>query len=211
MPNTPLMNDVTRSIGDGIRKFIRSLGLNMESYQIRQMSDENDLIDALQSIKYFFHSAIALHGSLNPAAMDDTRKDMEEYLLKGLTKQEDTLKWSRNAGMYLLVVEPTITLLCMLDPTTIHSANAIVDDVISKVKNTDAYSDHSDAVVAREQIRLIVSKYRAAHLAADKTKKVRKTKKKYASTEYGEDESESESESQFKYNTNESRDAIDFN
>jgi hypothetical protein len=171
------------------------------------MSDENDLIDALQSIKYFFHSAIALHGSLNPAAMDDMRKDMEEYLLKGLTKQESTLKWSHNVGMYLIVVEPTIALLCMLDSTRIHAADGIVDDVINKIKTFDEYGDHGDAVVAREQIRAIVAKYREANLAADKTKKVRKSKKKYVPSEYGEDEAEP----QFKYDTNESRDAVDFN
>lgn len=192
---------------DGLRKFIRSLGLNMQSYQLRQVSDESDLIDALNSVKYFFHSSISLHGSLTAAAIDDIRKDTEEYLLKGTTEQESTLKWFRNAAMYVLVVEPTITILCELTSDTLNQADNVIDTVINMVKTADVYGDHDDAIVAREQIRHIIAKYREAHSPKTSGKRPKKSKKKYTGFDYNEQDNEPFD----KYNIDDAIEALDFN
>lgn len=192
---------------DGLRKFIRSLGLNMQSYQLRQMSDEADLVDALESIKYYFHSYVSLHGALTPAAMDNVRKDMEEYMLKGANKQEDTLKWSRNAGMYVLVIDPTLTLLNELTITTAHLADDVVNKVITMVKEADMYGEHDDAVVAREQIRHIIAKYRETTPTVAQSKKPRKLRKRRVIADYADREEDNYN----RFSSEDSNSTLDFN
>ena len=204
------------TVTNGIRKFIRSLGLeNMQSYQLRQASDEHDLVNALESIKYFYNSYVLMHKVHNPKTkgnpmskvMEDTQKDMEEYLLRGTDERESMLKWMRNGAIYVLVVEPTIALLATLPKEDTSRADAVVDEVINMVNTSSAHSDHDDAVVAKEQIRHILAKYRELHPSVARTKQPVKPRKKRGRQEYSDpDDSPVE-----RFNGNDTVEALDFN
>lgn len=206
----------TSNLPNGIRTFIRSLGLeNLQAFQLRQQSDEPDLINALESIKYFYNSYVTLHEVHNPTTkgdplsrvIEDTQKDMEEFMLKGTDERESMLKWSRNGGMYVLVIEPTIALLSTLTKSDTHRANGIIQEVITAVSTSDAYSDHDDAVVAREQIRHILAKYREHHPTVAQSKQPAKPRKRRGRQER-DDPDEDFVE---RFNVNDMSEALDFN
>jgi hypothetical protein len=204
------------TVTDGIRKFIRALGLeNMQSYQLRQVSDEHDLVSALESIKYFYNSYVLMHKVHSPKTkgnplskvMEDTQKDMEEYLLRGTDERESMLKWMKNGAIYVLVVEPTIALLATLPKEDTSHADAVVDEVINMVNTSTAHGDHDDAVVAKEQIRHMLAKYRELHPSVAKAKQPIKPRKKRSRQEYSEpDDGPIE-----RFNVNDTVEALDFN
>ena len=210
------MTPSNMNLPDGIRKFIRSLGIeNLQTFQLRQLSDETDLINALESIKYFYNSYVLLHEVHNPKTegdpmykvIEDTQKDMEEYLLKGINERENMLKWFRNGAMYVLVVEPTIALLSTLSKDDTHRANDVIDVVINMVVTSDDYSDHDDAVVAREQIRHILAKYRELHPTVAQSKQPAKPRRKRGRQEYNDFDDDMVERS----NVNDTIEALDFN
>lgn len=208
---------ISYPVTDGIRKFIRALGRDdLQAFQLRQQADEHDLIDALSSVKSFYSSYLTMHevhdSKVKDGAMsrvlEDTLKDMEEYLLKGTDERQNTIKWARNASMYVLVVEPTIQMLAPLTAYTSSQACAIVDSVIDEVVNTDAHGDHDDALVAREQIRHILATYREQHPSASRTKQQSKPKRKRGRQDY--DMSEDDQNDRFS-SADSSTEALDFN
>jgi hypothetical protein len=206
----------TSILTNGIRKFIRSLGLtNLQTYQLRQLSDEHDLVNALESIKYFYNSYVLLHEAHNPntrgdpmsKVMEDTQKDMEEYLLRGTDERESMLKWMRNGAIYVLVVEPTLMLLAAVARDDTPQAITIVDEVINIVNTSIDYGDHDDAVVAREQIRHMLAKYRELHPSVAKAKQPGKPRKKRGRQEY----SDPNDDPIERFNLSDTVEALDFN
>jgi hypothetical protein len=165
------------SIADSIRMFVRSLGANPESAKPRQQADEADLIDALRSIKYYFHSHISQDAPASIDALKDVKRDIEEYLFMGATRQECTLKRCSNFGMYVLVIEPAITLLGSLTPPSQEQTDRVIANIVDLVVQSDAECDYSDTLVAREQIRQAVTKYQELHMDASGTR--RKAKRKF--------------------------------
>jgi hypothetical protein len=175
------MSDVT----SGIRKFIRVLGLELESYQLKRIADESDLISALDLIPTHMQDSASLIGRETYKGApyvftDEVKKDMEEYLLTGKEPKNTAVLRHRNLNMYHLVVEPTIELLGKLDhQQAIIQSRAIVDGVIDMVRNSEDYGDATDALIAKEQISVMIK----ARTEAIKLTKTRVTKRKVRASE----------------------------
>jgi hypothetical protein len=175
------MSDVT----SGIRKFIRVLGLELEAYQLKRIADEFDLISALDLIPTHIQDSASLIGRETYKGVpyiftDEVKKDMEEYLLTGKEPKDTAVLRHRNLTMYHLVVEPTIELIGKLDhQQAIDQSRDVVNGIIDMVRNSEDYGDATDALIAKEQIAVMIK----ARTEARKAAKARTTKRKVRASE----------------------------
>jgi len=166
-------------VATGIRKFIRALGLELASYQLKWVADEFDLVSALKIITQYVDDSASLLGRQKyknqPYVFtDEVKKDMEEFLLVGRDAKETALMRKQNLGMYHLVVEPTIDLLGKLShEQALTNSHEIIAEIVGLVENSDDYGDHYDALVAKEQIGVMI-RARAAAKEASKKRTVRR-------------------------------------
>jgi hypothetical protein len=173
------------NVTSGIRKFIRVLGLELESYQLKRIADEFDLISALDLIPTHMQDSASLLGRETYKGVpyvftDEVKKDMEEYLLTGKEPKDTAVLRHRNLTMYHLVVEPTIELLGQLDhQQAIDQSRAVVNGIIDMVRNSEDYGDATDALIAKEQITVMIK----ARTEARKAAKARTTKRKVRASE----------------------------
>ena len=180
MSNTLFTLSEMSPITDGIRTFIRSLGVEMTPKQLEQCASEQDLLEALSSIKMFFRSS---------SSLSEVQLDLEECLIRGMTPQEGALMRRRNLGMYLLVVEPLLKLFASYGYKELQAnVDQIIDDVTFHIANFNDYGDTTDSLVATAQIKTMLDAYRALHQPAATQKKQSKTR----NTEFSPDDIEGE-------------------
>lgn len=165
-------------IKEGIRKFIRLIGLFAHPLQGKWIAEEQDLIAALETVKSAFAMSHRMLGKRKYQGLDfdapnEVKKDMQVYLLTGITEATDATMRKTNQPMYYLVIEPVVDLFYKVGDHAkmLEVCDELVDEVIELVKACKDYGDEFDAAIVQEQVR-------AMHRAREEVRKEAAAKKK---------------------------------
>lgn len=168
----------------GIRTFIRLIGMFADPIQGKWIAEEQDLIAALQSIKTAFNDTTRMIGKRKYQGrefdpINEVKKDLMVYLLTGLSETEDAGQRRRFKPMYYLVVEPTIDLFAIYSDhqTMLQHIDCVIDDMIALVQTSVEYGTYDDALIAQEQVRVIIHQREAIRKEQAAKRKPRKSKK----------------------------------
>jgi hypothetical protein len=150
-------------IEQGIRTFIRLMGLIADETQYKWFADEHDAVSALKSIVERFQLTERVIGKpkyQGHAAFDPTRQvrdDIEGSLLTGHTDMITFASRKRNSPLFYLIIEPVIQLFAKFDHASIlHIVKDCIDEIIEMFNGCDAYGTYDDALVAQFQTRAII-------------------------------------------------------
>lgn len=154
-------------IHNGVRTFIRMIGLFADPLHGRFIAEEQDLIAALDSVRDSFEMSRRMLGKRKYQGVDfnvtqQVLQDMSSYLLTGRDESELAYWRKRNLPMFHLVIEPTVRLLEGLSHMeALVVAPELIEDVIKMVHDCTDYGDYDDAVVAQHQVRQLISQKEA--------------------------------------------------
>ncbi len=150
------------TVNDGIRRLVRSFSRPMEEYQKRQTINEEDVINALDSLEFFFCDTTGYlgrskyqHEAYN--VCDDVQREMEELLIRGPDERKTILKRRLNLALFTLIIQPTIELFRQFTHADAMSvAPTIIDQVRTTFSNSTDYCSSDDAEVAYVSMRELI-------------------------------------------------------
>lgn len=166
----------------GIQKFITLIQLFSDPLYGQWIGEEQDLIAALESVSEAFASTHRMVGKqkyqgLNFDAPGEVKKDMQVFLLTGLTAETDATERRRNAPMYYLVIEPTINLFYTFDHAKmIEVAQRVTSGVIEMVRDCTNYSHRTAALATQREVQLMIRARNEMRKSASAKRKPRKSK-----------------------------------
>ena len=177
-PTTPQQHRT--AVTDGIRKFIRLTAMYHSPIHGKWIQFEEDLISALRSVVDAFqmttdmmNSKKNMYAKRQYSFTEDVKKEMQELLLEGLTPTEAALQRKRNLVMYHFVIVPTIDALSHLShEDAIRESKSLISNIIAEIETSTVDSHYDDAIVAREQVHIMIG---ARELERKHAKKSRKS------------------------------------
>lgn len=171
-------------LGEGIRRFIRLMGLIHDPDPRvwgKWLADEDDLKLALRSVARAFEASQPMVGKRKYQGIDYDApklvlKDITSYMLVGDTDSESALLRRRNQPMYYLVIEPLVQLFYKVGDhqAMIDNASAICNAVAEMVDAETDYGSYDDALVARFQVQQIIQARDAERTAERESKRKRR-------------------------------------
>lgn len=150
------------TVNDGIRRLVRSFSRPMEEYQKRQTINEEDVINALDSLEFFFCDTTGYLGRSKYqheaySVCDDVQREMEELLIRGPDERKTILKRRLNLALFTLIIQPTIELFRQFTHADAMSvAPTIIDQVRTTFSNSTDYCSSDDAEVAYVSMRELI-------------------------------------------------------
>ena len=171
---------------DGIRKFLRLTALISDPREVKWVRLEEDLVEALEVVAQTLVESARMIGKQKYRGqpfdlLEDTKKELEEYLLTGREPVHTALARKKNLMMYHLVVEPAIDSFKKYEPQDIAKhAEEDIKEMVEAVLETSVPSHYDDALVTRAQVREMIEKRTAERKAAKPKRKParRRTKQK---------------------------------
>ena len=178
------MSYVHPTVADGVRKFLRLQSLPLQEYQLRQNADVFDLMEALTTTSDNYAQTARMLGkqmhqtsTYDPG--EDVKRELENFLLTGVTERETAYLRKKNLTMYHLILEPLIDSVSNQDhATAIQDIALIVQQLIHDVQTFDNYGTEDDAVVARHQIKAMVKQREEARRTQKEAAKKQSRRKK---------------------------------
>lgn len=178
------MSYVHPTVADGVRKFLRLQSLPLQEYQLRQNADVFDLMEALTITSDNYAQTARMLGKQmhQTSAYDpgeDVKRELENFLLTGVTERETAHLRKKNLTMYHLILEPLIDSVSNQDhATAIQDIALVVQQLIHEVQTFDNYGTEDDAMVARHQIKAMVKQREEARRAQKEAAKKQSRRKK---------------------------------
>lgn len=178
------MSYVHPTVADGVRKFLRLQSLPLQEYQLRQNADVFDLMEALTITSDNYAQTARMLGKQmhQTSAYDpgeDVKRELENFLLTGVTERETAHLRKKNLTMYHLILEPLIDSVSNQDhATAIQDIALVVQQLIHDVQTFDNYGTEDDAMVARHQIKAMVKQREEARRAQKEAAKKQSRRKK---------------------------------
>lgn len=178
------MSYVHPTVADGVRKFLRLQSLPLQEYQLRQNADVFDLMEALAITSDNYAQTARMLGKQmhQTSAYDpgeDVKRELENFLLTGVTERETAHLRKKNLTMYHLILEPLIDSVSNQDhATAIQDIALVVQQLIHDVQTFDNYGTEDDAMVARHQIKAMVKQREEARRAQKEAAKKQSRRKK---------------------------------
>ena len=175
-------SDQLNEIDTGIRKFINMIQLLSDPLYGQWIGEEQDLIAALDSVNEAFMATSRMVGKrkyqgLEFDAPGEVKKDMQVFLLTGLTQATDATECRRNTYMYYLVIEPTINLFYAFDhPAMVEHVRQVTYGVIEMVKECTEYSTRATALNTQQEVQAMIRTRNEQRKAVSAKRKPRKTK-----------------------------------
>lgn len=169
-------------ITDGIRKFIRMMGLIHDPsplVYLKWLADESELKAAIWSVATAIKRTEPMIGKRKYQGMDyDAPREVKKDLISFLTTTSEGLSATlqkRNLPMYYLVVEPVINLFYTFPhEEMIANADKVAEAICEAIDQCTDYGTLDDALVAQQQARDIIRQ----HEEAAKEERARKTRRK---------------------------------
>lgn len=164
---------------DNIHKFIRLMGLNLES-QPNDIANEIDVVEYLDYIPPLIkHTKRVqdkqLYHHVEYSFSDDVKQSLDFLLLQSRNPNEDQLMRRKNLTAYHVVLMPTIDLIASLPQLeAINQVDSIINDIKQLFAATTSYGTMQDALDAQDQIRAMVRERENLRKNTTKVKKTRK-------------------------------------
>lgn len=178
------MSYVHPTVADGVRKFLRLQSLPLQEYQLRQNADVFDLMEALTITSDNYAQTARMLGKQmhQTSAYDpgeDVKRELENFLLTGVTERETAHLRKKNLTMYHLILEPLIDSVSQQDHmAAIQDIAVVVQQLIQDVQTFDNYGTEDDAMVAKHQIKAMVKQREEARRAQKEAAKKQSRRKK---------------------------------
>lgn len=167
---------------DGIRKFIRLIGLYVDPLQGKWVAEEQDAYAALESVCFSMKQSERMLGKRKYQGLDfdhinECKKDLMVYLLTGNTEATDAGEKKRNLPLYHLIIEPTIQAMSKYTHTeAIELCTEVTAEVAAIIKACDAYGTFEDALIAQAQVKTMIRVREDARLEALAKRRPKKNK-----------------------------------
>lgn len=168
---------------DGIRKFIRLIGLYVDPLQGKWVAEEQDAVAGLESVCFSMKQSVRMLGKRKYQGLDfdhvnECKKDLMVYLLTGNTEATDAGEKKRNLPLYHLIIEPTIQAMSKYThQESIDYVDELTAEVAVMIRECNAYGTFEDALIAQAQIKTMIREREDARLEAIAKRRPKKNKR----------------------------------